>query len=232
MKRGLFLLATATLSSALYAQQTFTRKAVEDVLTQYNPQFMHTVGQNPQVQLQVDAVMDAYARQQLPDTLENRYTLIALTRNFENSILLNTLTKQYQRALLYAQLGDPETQRAARTAARKKLSAVYARIWAVSVQVKEDLLKKYKQAHKEIATRPDVTAAQRQELQDRYQKAITFLKADIKQLRAQPGRQVQYLTAQALTTAEAEVQAALSLLETGETANLQIKTNHKKPVAE
>lgn len=232
MKRGLFLLATVTLSSALYAQQTLTRKAVVDVFTQYNPQLMHTAKQNQQVQLQLDALMDAYAGQQLPDTLENRYTLIALARNFENSILLNSLTKQYQRALLYARLGDSNTQAAARAATHRALASVYARIWAVSVQVKEDLLQKYQQARQEIAKRSDLTPAQRQELKNRYQQAETLLRADIKQLYTHPGRRVQYLTAQALAAAEAEMQGALSLLETEGTTNLQIKTDHKKPVAE
>ena len=98
--------------------------------------------------------------------------------------------------------------------------------------MKEDLLQKYQQSRREIAKRPDLTSGQRQALKNRYQRAITLLRADIKQLYTHPGRRVQYLAAQTLAAAEAEVQAALSLLETGETDNLQIKTDHKKPVAE
>lgn len=232
MKRGLFLLATVTLSSALYAQQTLTREAVSDLFTTYNPQLMTQAGQQPLLQQWVEQVIDTYTGRQLPDTLENRYTLIALVRNFENSILLDSITKQYQRALLYARMGDDTVEASARVFAQTVLPRIYARIWAVSVQVKEDLLARYQQQKKQVAFQTALTPAQRQELQAAYQRAITLLRADLKQLRTAPGRQVQALTAQTLAVAQAEIGAAVSSLQAQETSNLQVKTNHKKPVAE
>ncbi len=232
MKRGLFLVATVTLSSALYAQQTLTRQAVTDVFTQYNPQLMAAQQERPQIKQLVDQVIDSYAKKQLPDTLENRYTLIALVRNFENSILLDALTRRYERALLYAQVGNEQAGVSAQEFAQQTLPQVYARMWAVSVQVKEDLLKQYQQKKNTVSTDVQLTAAQQQQLNNRYRRAISLLKQDLRQLHSAPGEQIQLLTQQTLLAAQQKVKTSILELQTQQTPNLQIKTKHKKPVAE
>lgn len=232
MKNGLFLLATVTLSSALYAQQPLTYQETEDIFAHYNPQLMARSAQDDNMRNLVDQVITTFIRQQPENTLENRYTLIALARNFENSLILQAVTEQYQRSLLYAQLGNREVAGPARENARQNLLENYARMWAVSVQVKEDLLAQYEAARKEAGKDALLTPAEQKARQARLDDTIHALRADIRQLRTNPGNQLIELTEETLTTAAEQVQGQLAALEAQSTDNLQIKTKHKKPVAE
>ncbi|MBQ8032525.1 MAG: hypothetical protein IJ266_01000, partial [Elusimicrobiaceae bacterium] len=140
MKRGLLLVATLSLCSALYAQGTLTREEAREVFAAYNPALLQKAAQDEQLNQLLDQLLRQFVSQHSADTLENRYTLIALARNFENSLALNQTLAQYQQALNYSQHGTDVTA-AARAHAREKLNTLYPRIWAVSVQVKETLLR-------------------------------------------------------------------------------------------
>ncbi len=216
MKRGLFLLATVTLSSALYAQGTLTHEQAREVFAAYNPALLEKAAQDENLNQFLGSVLDEYVAQNLPDTVESRYTLIALARNFENSLAVNAALAQYKNALIYSQQGG-DVQAAAREHASKILSAVYPRIWAVSVQVKEDLLTQYQ---KELKT-ANITPAQKQGLQA----AMKAVKADLKNLRTRTGEQLVVLTQDALT--KAEVQAA----QAQEAKSFHVKTSSQKPRA-
>ena len=129
-------------------------------------------------------------------------------------------------------MGDAEVQASARAYARRTLLENYARIWAVSVQVKEDLLAQYKKLRKEVPADKNLIPAEQKARASRLDRAITALQADIELLRTKPGTQLVTLTDQALASAEEQVRAGLSALEADSSDNLQIKTKHKKPVAE
>ena len=211
MKRGLFLLATFTLSSALYAQGALSREQAQEVFAAYNPALLEKAAQDEDLNQFVQEVITQYVAQNLPDSLESRYTLIALARNFENSFAVNAALSQYKQALVYSQQGK-DVKEAARTHAAQILSAVYPRIWAVSVQVKEDLLTQYQ---KELKN-PNVTAEQKQKLQH----AIKAVKADLKNLHTSPGPRLVALTQNTLEQVEA--QAA---------GGFDVKTSSQKPMA-
>ena len=232
MKNGLFLLASVTLSSALYAQQPLTYQDTEDVFLRYNPQLMAQSAQDDNMRNLVEQVIATFVSQQPENTLENRYTLIALARNFENSLILQAVTEQYQTTLLYAQLGNREVAEPAQENARKTLLENYARMWAVSVQVKEDLLAQYEKARKEVGKESLLTPAEQKARQARLDDTIYALRADIRQLRTNPGNQLIELTEETLTGAAEQIRGQLAALEAQSTDNLQIKTKHKKPVAE
>ncbi len=219
MKRGLFLVATVTLCSAMYAQGTLSREEAQSIFAQYNPGLLTTAQENSQMNRLLQEVLHTYAAQNLPDTLETRYTLIALARNFENSVALHWVSNTYKQAVLYSQLGG-NTQAAAQAAARADLQTIYSRIWAVSVQVKEDLLRAYKAAHKQALRARDKDKAQQ------YVQSVQSVQADLKTLRTQVGPQIVTLVQDALSTAQEQAQKAL------QADNLQLKTKHKKPVAE
>ncbi len=223
MRRGFFLLATVTLSSALYAQDILTRGAAHEVFTRYNPALLEKAAQDENLNRFVEDLLAQYVAQNLPNTLETRYTLAALARNFENSLVVNAALSQYKNALIYSQQGA-NVQDAAREHARQILAATYPRIWAVSVQVKEDLLLQYKQL-----THSQLTADEKQTVQA----AIKAVQADLKNLRTHIGEQLVALTQAALLQAEtqvAETQLKQAQQAKGST-NLHVKTNHKKPVA-
>lgn len=216
MKRGLFLLATVTLSSALYAQGTLTREQAREVFVTYNPALLEKAAQDENLNQFLGSVLDEYVAQNLPDTLESRYTLIALARNFENSLAVNAALAQYKKALVYSHQGG-NVQEAAREHASQILSAVYPRIWAVSVQVKEDLLAQYKKDLKA----PGNTPEQKQGLQA----AIKAVQVDLKNLRTRTGEQLVVLTQDALTKAEAQAAQAQ------EAKSFHVKTSSQKPRA-
>lgn len=224
MKRGIFLLATFTLSSALYAQDFLTREQAREVFAAYNPALLAKAAQDENLNRLVDSVLAQYVAQNPPDSLESRYTLVAVARNFENSVAINAALSQYKNALIYSRQGE-NVQAAARAHAKQILSAVYPRIWAVSVQVKEELLKDYQKAVRSVQT----PAAEKQTLQA----AIKAVKADLKNLHTHTGEQLVALTQKTLAQQEAQVAAlqAAQAQQVKETTNLHIKTNHKKPVA-
>jgi len=224
MRRGLFLLATITLSSALYAQDALTREQARGVFSTYNPVLLEKAAQDENLNRFIERVLSEYVAQNPLDTLENRYTLAALARNFENSLVINAALDQYKNALVYSAFGG-DVKASARTHAEQILAAVYPRVWAVSVQVKEDLLKQYQQAYHA----PQITASEKQGLHA----AIKAVRADLKKLHTNTGEQLVALTQEALKEAEAQVAATQikHAQEPKEATNLHIKTNHKKPVA-
>ncbi|MBP5403905.1 MAG: hypothetical protein J6Y17_02310 [Elusimicrobiaceae bacterium] len=223
MRRGLFLIATLTVSSALYAQGLLTRTTARELFGAYNPMLLQEAQQDENLNQLVEEVLNQYLVDEPADTLENRYMLIALARNFENSIALNQTLEEYKQALLYSQQGI-DVQNSARAHAQDSLNSIYSRIWAVSVQVKEGLLSRYQQAYR--------TVTNLEEKQDLLA-AINAVKTDLKSLHTNTGEQLVSLTH--ATLAQAEAQAAASQLQRAtlveEAKNLNIKTKHKKPVA-
>ena len=225
MKRGLFVLATVTLSSALYAQDTLTPAQVREIFARYNPALLAQTSQNSDLKSLVDSLCASFASQYPADTLENRYNLIALARNFENSLALSAITEDYQQAVLYSQLSG-NVQNSARVRAEQALTQVYGRIWAVSVQVKEQLLAAQQQARKQARREGNSPLVQQ------YTQAIRTQKADLKALRTDIGEQLQLLAKNSVLAAEEQARAQLQQLQAAQADNLHIKTNHKKPVAE
>ena len=85
MKRGILLVATFSICSALYAQGTLTREEAREVFAAYNPALLQKAAQDEQLNQLLDQLLRQFTSQHPADTLENRHTLIALARNFENS---------------------------------------------------------------------------------------------------------------------------------------------------
>ena len=219
MKHSLFVLATVTLSSALYAQAPLTRAQAQAIFAQYNPSLIERAAQNTNLNAVLDDLLSAYLQQQPADTLANRYELIALARNFDNSLQLNALEEHYKQAVLYSALGG-DVQEAALAYTQHEMQPVLARMWAVSVQTKEQLLAQYQ-------------AQARRDPQFRAQQApvLNALQADVKNLTTNVGPQLQTLLQQRLAAVEQQVRAELQAQQAAQTPNLQIKTKNKKPVA-
>ena len=233
MKRGLFVLAGLTLSSALYAQQTLTLEQARHIVADFNPQLLERAAQNADVNSLVEEMISSYVEAQPTDTLETRYALAALARNFDNSIALHAAVQQYKDALRYTQAGG-NVHAAAEQTVTTQLSHVYPRIWAVSIQTKEALLKAYEQEQRSLRKDKTLSADVKEEQLRALDFSDTALRADIKQLRTRTGEQLRALTQATLAQAKAQVaqeRAALQEQTAAQTTNLQVKSNHKKPVA-
>ena len=110
MKRGLFLIASIALSSALYAQTEpalLSREQVLDLFAQYNPSVLEKAKTDTNYQ----AILEAFVRSyRLPDTLNNQATVIAGIRNFENSLRLQALTQNYKKSMTLAKMSGQAEQ--------------------------------------------------------------------------------------------------------------------------
>lgn len=235
MKRGLFLIASIALSSALYAQTEpalLSREQVLDLFAQYNPSVLEKAKTDTNYQ----AILEAFVRSyRLPDTLNNQATVIAGIRNFENSLRLQALTQNYKKSMTLAKMSG-QAEQGVRDAYRQELKEVMTDIWVVSVQVRQwqlDQLKQQLRAHnKEKGTAEDKQALQTQ---------VQSLKSEIAALKKQAGETIlantdAYLSqvdvqlgndlySRQLSAARKQNDSAL------QAPNLHIKTNHKKPVA-
>ncbi len=235
MKRGLFLIASIALSSALYAQTEpalLSREQVLDLFAQYNPSVLEKAKTDTNYQ----AILEAFVRSyRLPDTLNNQATVIAGIRNFENSLRLQALTQNYKKSMTLSKMSG-QAEQGVRDAYRQELKEVMTDIWVVSVQVRQwqlDQLKQQLRAHnKEKGTAEDKQALQTQ---------VQSLKSEIAALKKQAGETIlantdAYLSqvdvqlgndlySRQLSAARKQNDSAL------QAPNLHIKTNHKKPVA-
>lgn len=235
MKKGLLFIATVTLSSSLYAQTAFSRQQAQDLFAAYNPQLLQRARQNPSLQQVIDQLLDVFLLQYPQDNTQNRYTLIALSRNFDNSLKIEAITQQYQNSLYYSQLGG-DIHQPAYERAYKDLLRVYPHIWAVSVQVKQALLQQYEISRQSLLADRSLNPAEKQLRLAQNNKVIHSLKKDLQLLKQNVGEQLPLLARTTLKQVNAQVAAKLKTgqqqaLQAAQSTNLQIKTNHKKPVA-
>ena len=234
MKRGLFVLATLTLSSALYAQQTLTLEQARHIVADFNPQLLERAAQDSDVNSLVEKMISSYMAAQPEYTLETRYALASLARNFDNSIALHAAVQQYKEALRYTQAGG-NVNVAAEQAASTLIDEVFPRIWAVSVQTKGELLNAYEQERKVLRRDKALSPNVKEEQLHALDFSIKVLRADIKELHTRTGEQLRALTQATLAQAKAQVaqeRATLQEQTAAQATNLQIKSKHKKPVAE
>lgn len=229
MKRGLFLLATVTLSSALYAQSALTPEKAREIVGNFNPQLLERAAQDQNVSALVEELISAYLAQKPIDGLATKYELAALSRNFDNSLDLYRVTQEYQQAVCYSSMGT-DVEPSARQHAEQQLRSVFSRIWAVSVQTKEGMLGEYKQLRKKFKKDTSLTPDQKNLRLQVIDQGISALNTDLKNLKTNVGEQITDLVRDTLDQAKANVRAQQTALH--ETSNLQIKTKHKKPVAE
>ena len=233
MKRSVFLLASLALCSALYAQSgesLFSREQVLDIFAQYNPSVLEKARQSEDYQALLDGFVQAF---QIPDTPENRFNAIAAARNFENSIRLQALAESYIEKVTWARMSGQDYS-GMRTLYHQDLKDVMSDIWAVSLQMRNWQFEQTKKALKDVR-RADISAADKAAREQAFKMQIQLLKQEIRSLKKNAGALV--LDSVEKQQAQTELQVAQRLgaqtqeLSAAQASNLQIKTNHKKPVA-
>ena len=237
MRRSLFLLATLAMSSALYAQpdaSTYNREKVLDIFAQYNPAVLENAKQNADYNAILEDLAASY---QAPDTEDSRFELISVARNFDNSIRLHTLAEQYEEALFLSAVNGVDAS-ATDKYFNRQVADVLGRVWAVTVNLREEQVKEYK---KQLAQVKKDKTADRTAKSNALKAKIKAVKAELKALKKDPGSQISTAAQAFGQQVQTRVQARLSALavsaekdaamQTEQTPNLQVKTNHKKPVA-
>ena len=237
MKRSIFLLASLAISSALYAQAEeplLSREQVLDFFAQYNPAVLERAQQDARYQALVDGFVQTF---QGPDNLENRFEILAAVRNFDNSIRLHGLTERYTKQAVWAQMASQESA-GLEAVYRKEVQDVMSNIYGVTVQANEWKLQELKRALKQLK-KEDLPLAQKQTQLSNLKAAIEQQKQNVRSLKKNAGEMVTAYTEQQVATAKRQAAESLVSSQRGaaqedsakQSSNLQIKTNHKKPVA-
>ena len=240
MRRSLFLLATLAMSSALYAQpdaSTYNREKVLDIFAQYNPAVLENAKKNADYNAILEDLAASY---QAPDTEDARFELISVARNFDNSIRLHTLSEQYEEALFLSAVNGVDTS-ATDKYFNRQVADVLGRVWAVTVNLREEQIKEYKKQLAQVKKDKTLSSADRTAKSNALKAKIKAVKAGLKALKKDPGSQIstaaQVFGQQVQTRVQARLAALAAsaekdaALQTEQTPNLQVKTNHKKPVA-
>ena len=240
MRRSLFLLATLAMSSALYAQpdaSTYNREKVLDIFAQYNPAVLENAKKNADYNAILEDLAASY---QAPDTEDARFELISVARNFDNSIRLHTLSEQYEEALFLSAVNGVDTS-ATDKYFNRQVADVLGRVWAVTVNLREEQIKEYKKQLAQVKKDKTLSSADRTAKSNALKAKIKAVKAELKALKKDPGSQISTAAQAFGQQVQDRVQARLSALaasaekdaalQTEQTPNLQVKTNHKKPVA-
>lgn len=237
MKRGLFLLASLVFGSALYSQAEeplFSREKVLEMFSNYNPSVLEKAGQRQDYRELLDSFVQLF---QIPDNLQNRFTVIAAVRNFENSARLHALTADFVQREMWARMAG-EQNTAVRARYQQDVQEVMSDIFGVTLQMNYWKLQELKKLLKQTRQAALPQAQKQQQLAD-LKTAIKQQKAEIASLKKNSGNLVVFFTKQQLKQAQREADnrlmsvqpAALQEQSARQASNLQIKTNHKKPVA-
>lgn len=238
MKRSMFLLASLMLSSALYTQAEellFTREQVLDLFARYNPAVLEKAKQEADYQTLLEQFLTDF---QGPDTLQNRFSLIAGIRNFDNSIRLHALTEQYIEKATWARMAAQDAS-GLRSVYQQDVQQVMGRIYAVTLQTNRWQLQELKKAvHQNRHS--SLNLEERLSRKIHLKAAIKAQKEQIRALEDNAGDMVLAFTQQHLAQTEQQLkesllaghQASSQEDSARQASNLQIKTNHKKPVAE
>ncbi|WP_428053806.1 hypothetical protein [Candidatus Avelusimicrobium stercoris] len=240
MRRSLFLLATLAMSSALYAQpdaSTYNREKVLDIFAQYNPAVLENAKKNADYNAILEDLAASY---QAPDTEDARFELISVARNFDNSIRLHTLSEQYEEALFLSAVNGVDAS-ATDKYFNRQVADVLGRVWAVTVNLREEQIKEYKKQLAQVKKDKTLSSGDRTAQSNALKAKIKAVKAELKALKKDPGSQISTAAQVFGQQVQTRVQTRLSALaassekdaalQTEQTPNLQVKTNHKKPVA-
>lgn len=234
MRRTLFILAALALTPAVYAQEDssyFTREQVLEIFSQYNPTVLEQAAQNDDYNAVLESFLAAYEEASSPT---DKADLIAVARNFDNSIRLQVLTDAYLQTASAIRLMGGDASSADKLF-RADLTDVFGRVWAVTVQLRTYQLAEAKAVLKTVRADKTLTKAQRSAQVGALKDEIHALKAELKSLQKNPGNAVlsavDTYVQQVQQAASGLLQAAQQSAIASETDNLQIKSNHKKPVA-
>lgn len=240
MKRCLLLLAALAAASALSAQETnhFTREDVLTVFGQYNPSVLKKAELNPAYQDVLEKLASSYSA---PKTEENRLELIALAKNFDNSILLHAISRAYEDGFVLQRLSGLQLDAlAART--REDLSAVFNNILYVTLELKEIRIEELQEEIKAVKADKTTDKLARKEKIKVLKGKIKAVKAEIKDLKKNRAEQVAAAAQLYMTDLTDRAEGTLSFKrkeaaareqaqKAQASANLQIKSKNKKPVA-
>lgn len=239
MKRSLVVLGLLALSTASFsAAEDYTREKVLALFATYNPAVLERAQQDEAYRAVLETVASSY---NVPETDENRYTLIALIRNFDNSLKISSLTGEYERAYLVHVLNQINPEAITRQF-QEELTPVFKDVQRNTVQLNEWRLKETKAKLQSVRKRTDLSAQEKEQVRLALRQEISSLKKEIKNLKKDTSSQLSASVDSFISSAQAHVlqtiahsQDAARLMEQSpaaqEAENLSVISKNKKPVA-
>ncbi|WP_428074797.1 hypothetical protein [Candidatus Avelusimicrobium luingense] len=237
MKKSVFIIALLALSPVVYAHGEVSpcvRDSVLDIFARFNPDVLEKAKQDPQYNEILESFLRSY--QENNASLQDTADLIAVARNFDRSIALNALTNTYHDMWLSAKMSGADISQM-RKAFRSDVRDIMQGIWVTTVNLREYQLEQAQNELKDLPSNSDHFVQKRNQLKAQ----IKSLKKEIKNLKKDAGNYIVSATDNYVENTEhdflekdflQERQAAKAHENTAaQTSNLQIKTDHKKPVA-
>ncbi|MBO7238626.1 MAG: FlxA-like family protein [Elusimicrobiaceae bacterium] len=231
MKKNVWLLAVLAVGSALCAQESapFGKEDVLAAFKQYNPAALEKAAADDVYADILNKLVTSYTA---PRTEQNRYELIGLVKNFDNSLRLQLLREKYfESRTLQTMSGTSLAALNAQT--HTQIKQVLQDIFDTTIAVKNIQLGDYKAQLKQVRKDKTLPAAEKQPRAAQLNTQIKQLKQEIRQLKQDSKQKVQY-TADAYFTALVITyeSAQPRQLRAEQSANHDVKANHKKPVAQ
>ncbi len=162
------------------------------------------------------------------------YEIMAIARNFDNSIHLQILKDVYAELWLTSRLTGGDIT-PSRELFKKDVTDVVSNIWAVTAQLRQVQLSDLKEQRRTLKRDDSLNPQEKQFALAKLNDHIKALKTEIKSLKKNAGAQIVSSAEEFVAITEADLTAALadmaSQASAAEAKNLQVKSNHKKPVA-
>ena len=238
MKKSLLILAVMACCCAAYAQDKTSAQEVLSLFATYNPSALQKAQEDPGYNALLQNIVN---QAQIQDTLESRLEMIALVRNFDSSVKLFTTGREYEDAVLIAVTGDYPLE-PVNAKYRPAFTEAYTNVWAVSVNIQEELLAQYQQMLKDSQKNTALSKEQRAEEKKSLKEKISNTQKYLKQMKKQPGEYIAGAVNEAMLDAQRNVGAKIAAINevrakklaaarAQESANLEIKNKNQKPVA-
>ncbi|MBO4675544.1 MAG: hypothetical protein J5601_05635 [Elusimicrobiaceae bacterium] len=239
MKRSLAVLGLLALSTASFsAAENYTREKVLALFATYNPAVLERAQQDEAYRAVLETVASSY---NIAETDENRYTLIALIRNFDNSLKISSLTGEYERAYLVHVLNQLNPSAITRQF-HDELTPIFEDVREVSLQLNELRLKEAKTKLRTLRKTTDLSTQEKEQTRLALRQEISSLKQEIKNLKKDISSQLSTSVDSFISSAQSHVlqtiahsQDAARLMGQSSSAqeaeNLSIISKNKKPVA-
>lgn len=235
MKKSLFFVAVWAAASVLCAQESpnFGREDVMAAFKEYNPAALEKAAQNPAYNELLNKLADAYHS---PRTEASRNELIALVKNFDNSLRLQAVRNAYFEGRTLQRVSGTELNALDEKTAKDVLAVVRS-IFKNTLEVKNIQIKDYKARLKAVKKDPTLSAQEKEQAVSRLENQIRSVKREIKQLKSNSKQKIRDTASvyfgeiRSDFAASEQASAAPARLEAEQSSALDVKANHKKPVA-
>lgn len=206
----------------------YNKEEVLSVVAQYNPAILEKASADEGYKAILQELASAYNAEK---TDESFVELVALVRNFDNSLDLATSANRYQDALLLNALNGMDLTYAKDTF-HQEVQTILTRIWAVTLQVQDLALDIYKERLKQVKKDPNLAELERAVAEAELKIKIKETKREIKNLKKYKSEQLSAAAdVYVLQTENDFNQKMQAARQAQEAENLEVKSNHKKPVA-